>query len=130
MFYLSSYLSIFFNYYYFWLGIFQKQVSCYVVSFALFSQNTVVIYFFVLSRATILVELEMDGNTEPLNFVPGDHVGIFPGNSPELVAGILKHLPNAPPINQSLRLEFLSAYPGTEHLTVPNYIMEVLHKIA
>lgn len=85
---------------------------------------------FVLSRATILVELEMDGNTEPLNFVPGDHVGIFPGNSPELVAGILKHLPNAPPINQSLRLEFLSAYPGTEHLTVPNYIMEVLHKIA
>lgn len=67
------------------------------------------------SRATILVELEMDGNTEPLNFVPGDHVGVFPGNSPELVAGILKHLPNAPPINQSLRLEFLSdSYPGTE----------------
>uniref|UniRef100_A0A8C1JLN1 Nitric oxide synthase, inducible n=1 Tax=Cyprinus carpio TaxID=7962 RepID=A0A8C1JLN1_CYPCA len=60
------------------------------------------------SRATILVELEMDGSTETLNFVPGDHVGIFPGNSPELVAGILKHLPNAPPINQSLRLEFLN----------------------
>uniref|UniRef100_A0A8C1ZGJ5 Nitric oxide synthase, inducible n=1 Tax=Cyprinus carpio TaxID=7962 RepID=A0A8C1ZGJ5_CYPCA len=60
------------------------------------------------SRATILVELEMDGNTEPLNIVPGDHVGIFPGNSPELVAGILKHLANAPPINQSLRLEFLN----------------------
>uniref|UniRef100_A0A8C1A258 Nitric oxide synthase n=1 Tax=Cyprinus carpio carpio TaxID=630221 RepID=A0A8C1A258_CYPCA len=66
------------------------------------------------SRATILVELEMDGSTETLNFVPGDHVGIFPGNSPELVAGILKHLPNAPPINQSLRLEFLSAYPDGE----------------
>ncbi len=84
--------------------------------FALFSQNSIFIFIFlcVLSRATICVELEMDGNTEPLNFVPGDHVGIFPGNSPELVAGILKHLPNAPPINQSLRLEFLSAYPGTE----------------
>uniref|UniRef100_A0A8C2JNL0 Nitric oxide synthase, inducible n=1 Tax=Cyprinus carpio TaxID=7962 RepID=A0A8C2JNL0_CYPCA len=66
------------------------------------------------SRATILVELEMDGNTEPLNIVPGDHVGIFPGNSPELVAGILKHLANAPPINQSLRLEFLSTYPDGE----------------
>ncbi|RXN25944.1 nitric oxide inducible-like protein [Labeo rohita] len=66
------------------------------------------------SRATILVELEMDGNTEPLNFVPGDHVGIFPGNSPELVAGILKNLSNAPPINQSLRLEFLNAYPDGE----------------
>uniref|UniRef100_A0A8C1QE98 Nitric oxide synthase, inducible n=1 Tax=Cyprinus carpio TaxID=7962 RepID=A0A8C1QE98_CYPCA len=72
------------------------------------------------SRATILVELEMDGSTETLNFVPGDHVGIFPGNSPELVAGILKHLPNAPPINQSLRLEFLSAYPGTE----PSYLWQ------
>uniref|UniRef100_A0A8C1JL52 Nitric oxide synthase, inducible n=1 Tax=Cyprinus carpio TaxID=7962 RepID=A0A8C1JL52_CYPCA len=71
-------------------------------------------------RATILVELEMDGSTETLNFVPGDHVGIFPGNSPELVAGILKHLPNAPPINQSLRLEFLSAYPGTE----PSYLWQ------
>nr|AAX85386.1 inducible nitric oxide synthase form A [Carassius auratus] len=66
------------------------------------------------SRATILVELEMDGNTEPLNFAPGDHVGIFPGNSPELVDGILKHLANAPPINQSLRLESLSAYPDGE----------------
>ncbi|XP_057207744.1 nitric oxide synthase 2b, inducible [Triplophysa rosa] len=67
------------------------------------------------SRVTILVELEKDGNTEHLNFVPGDHVGIFPGNSPELVAGILKRLPNAPPINQSLRLEFLSdSYPDGE----------------
>uniref|UniRef100_A0A672P8J0 Nitric oxide synthase n=1 Tax=Sinocyclocheilus grahami TaxID=75366 RepID=A0A672P8J0_SINGR len=66
------------------------------------------------SRATILVELEMEGNTEHLNFVPGDHVGIFPGNSSELVAGILKHLANAPPINQSLSLEFLSAYPDGE----------------
>uniref|UniRef100_A0A671KNY3 Nitric oxide synthase n=1 Tax=Sinocyclocheilus anshuiensis TaxID=1608454 RepID=A0A671KNY3_9TELE len=66
------------------------------------------------SRATILVELEMDGNTERLNFVPGDHVGIFPGNSSELVADILKHLANAPPINQSLSLEFLSAYPDGE----------------
>lgn len=67
------------------------------------------------SRATILVELEKDGNTDHLNFVPGDHVGIFPGNTPELVCGILKHLSNAPPINQSLRLEFLSdSYPGTE----------------
>ncbi|XP_065136041.1 nitric oxide synthase 2b, inducible [Paramisgurnus dabryanus] len=67
------------------------------------------------SCSTILVELEMDGNAEPLNFVPGDHIGIFPGNSPELVAGILKRIFNAPPINQSLRLEFLSdSYPDGE----------------
>ncbi|KAG1929953.1 nitric oxide synthase 2b, inducible [Pimephales promelas] len=67
------------------------------------------------SQSTILVVLEMDGNTEPLNFAPGDHVRIFPGNSPELVAGILKHLPSDPPINQSLRLEFLNdSYPDGE----------------
>ncbi|TRY71240.1 hypothetical protein DNTS_014985, partial [Danionella cerebrum] len=60
------------------------------------------------SRATILVELEIEGSSEPLNFAPGDHVGIFPGNSPELVAGVLKHLSNPPPINQSIRLESLS----------------------
>ncbi|KAK2911789.1 hypothetical protein Q8A67_003922 [Cirrhinus molitorella] len=60
------------------------------------------------SRSTILVELKTDGNTEALNFAPGDHVGIFPENSPELVDGILKHLPDAPPVNQSLHLESLS----------------------
>ncbi len=60
------------------------------------------------SRSTILVELKTDGNTEALSFAPGDHVGIFPENSPELVDGILKHLPDAPPVNQSLHLESLS----------------------
>nr|XP_055052766.1 nitric oxide synthase 2b, inducible isoform X2 [Misgurnus anguillicaudatus] len=65
------------------------------------------------SCSTILVEL--DWNAKPLHFVPGDHIGIFPGNSPELVAGILKRIFNAPPINQSLRLEFLSdSYPDGE----------------
>lgn len=49
-----------------------------------------------------------DGHTEALNFAPGDHVGIFPENSAELVDGIVKHLPDAPPINQSLHLESLS----------------------
>uniref|UniRef100_A0A672RPE9 Nitric oxide synthase, inducible n=1 Tax=Sinocyclocheilus grahami TaxID=75366 RepID=A0A672RPE9_SINGR len=60
------------------------------------------------SRSTILVELKTDGNAEALNFAPGDHVGIFPENSPELVDGILKHLPDAPPVNQSFHLESLS----------------------
>ncbi len=55
-----------------------------------------------------MVELKTDGNTEALSFAPGDHVGIFPENSPELVDGILKHLPDAPPVNQSLHLESLS----------------------
>ncbi|CAM4539437.1 unnamed protein product [Leuciscus chuanchicus] len=60
------------------------------------------------SRSTILVELKTDGNTEVLNFAPGDHVGIFPENSVELVDGIVKRLPDAPPINQSLHLESLT----------------------
>ncbi|RXN16225.1 nitric oxide inducible-like protein [Labeo rohita] len=60
------------------------------------------------SRSTILVELKTDGNTDALNFAPGDHVGIFPENSPELVDSILKHLPDAPPLNQSFHLESLS----------------------
>ncbi|NP_001098407.1 nitric oxide synthase 2a, inducible [Danio rerio] len=60
------------------------------------------------SRSTILVELKTDGNTDALKFAPGDHVGIFPENSSELVHGIVKHLPDATPDNQSLRLETLS----------------------
>lgn len=61
------------------------------------------------SRCTILVELEVSSDKkEALNYAPGDHMGVFPGNSPELVMGILKHLPNAPPTNQSVQLEYLS----------------------
>ncbi|KAL2088551.1 hypothetical protein ACEWY4_015450 [Coilia grayii] len=59
------------------------------------------------SRSTILVELEQQSGAEPLAFAPGDHVGVFPGNSAELVTGILRHLTDAPPINQSLHVEFL-----------------------
>ncbi|XP_062873326.1 nitric oxide synthase, inducible-like [Trichomycterus rosablanca] len=58
-------------------------------------------------HSTILVELELDGGKDLLSYEPGDHVGVFPGNSPELVTGILKHLPNAPATNQSVRLEYL-----------------------
>lgn len=49
----------------------------------------------------------MDGGKEVLNYAAGDHVGVFPGNSQELVMGILKHIPNAPSTNQSVRLEYL-----------------------
>ncbi|KAI5626091.1 nitric oxide synthase 2a, inducible isoform X1, partial [Silurus asotus] len=68
------------------------------------------------SRSTLLVELEVDGGKEEvLKYAAGDHVGIFPGNSQELVMGILKHLPNAPATNKSVRLEYLSeSGPGGE----------------
>nr|XP_055056042.1 nitric oxide synthase 2a, inducible [Misgurnus anguillicaudatus] len=60
------------------------------------------------SRSTILVELKIDENAEALDFAPGDHVGVFPENSSQLVNGILKHLTDVPPVNQSLHLELLS----------------------
>ncbi|XP_024301210.1 nitric oxide synthase, inducible isoform X1 [Oncorhynchus tshawytscha] len=60
------------------------------------------------SRSTILVELERERSAEVMNFAPGDHVGVFPGNLPQLVAGILKFLPHMPPTNQCLRLEYRS----------------------
>uniref|UniRef100_A0A8B9J8A4 Nitric oxide synthase n=1 Tax=Astyanax mexicanus TaxID=7994 RepID=A0A8B9J8A4_ASTMX len=65
-------------------------------------------------HSTILVELEVHGGKDVLKYAPGDHVGVFPGNSPELVTGILKHLTNIPPINQSLRLEYLPDSRGTQ----------------
>ncbi|KAG9340584.1 hypothetical protein JZ751_021406 [Albula glossodonta] len=60
------------------------------------------------SVSTILVELDLagsEGGKGSLQYLPGDHVGVFPGNSSQLVTGILKHLPDAPPSNQSLQLE-------------------------
>ncbi|XP_018604029.2 nitric oxide synthase 2b, inducible [Scleropages formosus] len=58
------------------------------------------------SRATILVVLESEGDVEGVRCLPGEHIGVFPGNPARLVTGILKHLLDAPPTNQSLRLEY------------------------
>ncbi|XP_067102023.1 nitric oxide synthase 2b, inducible [Osmerus mordax] len=60
------------------------------------------------SQSTILVELEIETRNDFLSFCPGDHVGIFPGNQLQQVAGILKFIPNTPPTNQSLCLEYCS----------------------
>lgn len=49
----------------------------------------------------------MNGGKEILNYAAGDHVGVFPGNSQELVMGILKHLPSYPSTNHSVQLEYL-----------------------
>uniref|UniRef100_A0A4W4F125 Nitric oxide synthase, inducible n=1 Tax=Electrophorus electricus TaxID=8005 RepID=A0A4W4F125_ELEEL len=56
------------------------------------------------------ITLETVGGKQVLNYAPGDHVGVFPENSSELVTGILKHVTNAPHTNQSLRLENLPAF--------------------
>ncbi|KAM3936048.1 nitric oxide synthase, inducible [Leptodactylus fuscus] len=56
------------------------------------------------SRATLLVKLSSE-NSQEVEYLPGEHVGVFPGNQPELVTSIMKLLKDAPPINQDIRLE-------------------------
>uniref|UniRef100_A0A8C8H5I9 Nitric oxide synthase, inducible n=1 Tax=Oncorhynchus tshawytscha TaxID=74940 RepID=A0A8C8H5I9_ONCTS len=67
---------------------------------ALWLKSGSYIVILVSSRSTILVELERETSAEVMNFAPGDHVGVFPGNLPQLVAGILKFLPHTAPTNQ------------------------------
>ncbi|NXM79089.1 NOS2 protein, partial [Serilophus lunatus] len=56
------------------------------------------------SRVTILVKLSCETNQE-VCYLPGEHVGIFPGNQPELVHGIIARVKDAPPADQTVRLE-------------------------
>ncbi|CAH2219843.1 nitric oxide synthase, inducible [Pelobates cultripes] len=56
------------------------------------------------SRATLLVKLSCE-NSQEVQYLPGEHVGVYPGNHPNLVTGIIKLLKDAPPCNQDIRLE-------------------------
>ncbi|NXL89390.1 NOS2 protein, partial [Alectura lathami] len=56
------------------------------------------------SRVTILVKLSCETNQE-VHYLPGEHVGIFPGNQPELVRGLIARVKDAPPADQPVRLE-------------------------
>ncbi|XP_032056529.1 nitric oxide synthase, inducible [Aythya fuligula] len=56
------------------------------------------------SRVTILVKLSCETNQE-VRYLPGEHIGIFPGNQPELVRGLISHVKDAPPADQPVRLE-------------------------
>ncbi|XP_053313171.1 nitric oxide synthase, inducible [Spea bombifrons] len=55
-------------------------------------------------RATLLVKLSCE-NSQEVQYLPGEHAGVFPGNQPELVTSIIKLLKDAPPCNQDIRLE-------------------------
>ncbi|XP_030078359.1 nitric oxide synthase, inducible [Microcaecilia unicolor] len=59
------------------------------------------------SRATILVKLSCENKLQ-LQYLPGEHVGIFPGNQPALVNDLIKYLKDAPPSHQNIRLETFS----------------------
>ncbi|NXA50878.1 NOS2 protein, partial [Nothocercus julius] len=56
------------------------------------------------SRVTILVKLSCETNQE-VHYLPGEHIGIFPGNQPELVRGLIARVKDTPPTDQTIRLE-------------------------
>uniref|UniRef100_A0A8D0L3Z9 Nitric oxide synthase 3 n=1 Tax=Sphenodon punctatus TaxID=8508 RepID=A0A8D0L3Z9_SPHPU len=60
------------------------------------------------SRATILVSLDTAGQQE-LRYQPGDHVGIYPANQPELVEELMEYIEDPPPVNESVAVEILEA---------------------
>ncbi|KAK1328684.1 hypothetical protein QTO34_012259 [Cnephaeus nilssonii] len=58
------------------------------------------------SRSTIFVRLHTNGHQE-LQYQPGDHLGVFPGNQDDLVNALIERLEDAPPINQLVKVELL-----------------------
>ncbi|EEB12398.1 Nitric-oxide synthase, salivary gland, putative [Pediculus humanus corporis] len=50
--------------------------------------------------------LKIDFKTPNINYEPGDHVGVFPCNKPEIVNGILNHL-SVSDVNKSVQLQLL-----------------------
>ncbi|KAK2111536.1 Nitric oxide synthase, inducible [Saguinus oedipus] len=58
------------------------------------------------SRATILVKLSCEDG-QSLNYLPGEHLGVCPGNQPALVQGILERVVDSPAPHQTVRLEAL-----------------------
>lgn len=59
---------------------------------------------FFCSRTTLLVQLSFEGSQGP-SYLPGEHLGIFPGNQEALVQGILKRVVDCPSPHQTVCLE-------------------------
>ncbi|XP_019362213.1 PREDICTED: nitric oxide synthase, brain isoform X1 [Gavialis gangeticus] len=58
------------------------------------------------SRSTIFLRLHTNGHQE-LQYLPGDHLGVFPGNHEDLVNVLIERLEDAPPTNQLVKVELL-----------------------
>ncbi|XP_062424602.1 nitric oxide synthase 3 isoform X2 [Rhea pennata] len=74
-------------------------------------------------RSTVLVRLATSGQPE-LQYLPGDHVGIFPANRPELVEQLLEHVEDPPPADEPVLVESLEKdtsgrFPGPKASWVP-----------
>ncbi|XP_066492723.1 nitric oxide synthase, inducible [Tiliqua scincoides] len=59
---------------------------------------------FTSSRATLLIKLSCEANWE-VKYLPGDHLGIFPGNQKALIDGIIARTVDAPPPDEIIKLE-------------------------
>nr|XP_020655911.1 nitric oxide synthase, endothelial isoform X1 [Pogona vitticeps] len=71
------------------------------------------------SRSTILVQLQTEDQPE-MRYQPGDHVGIFPANSRELVEDLLARVEDPPPTEEAMAVETLEAgTEGVKRLWVP-----------
>nr|XP_056715766.1 nitric oxide synthase, brain [Euleptes europaea] len=58
------------------------------------------------SRSTIFLRLHTNGE-QGLRYLPGDHLGVFPGNHEELVNALIERLEDAPPANELVKVELL-----------------------
>ncbi|XP_030075624.1 nitric oxide synthase 1 [Microcaecilia unicolor] len=58
------------------------------------------------SRSTIFLRLHTNDHQE-LKYLPGDHLGVFPGNHEDLVNALIERLEDAPPTNQMVKVELL-----------------------
>ncbi|XP_067866663.1 nitric oxide synthase 2b, inducible [Heterodontus francisci] len=56
------------------------------------------------SRSTILVELSCKDSKE-LQYLPGEHIGVFPQNQDTLVNALIKRLKETPSLHQSIQVE-------------------------
>lgn len=61
---------------------------------------------FFCSRTTLLVQLTFEGSRGP-SYLPGEHLGIFPGNQTALVQGILERVVDCSSPDQTVCLEVL-----------------------
>uniref|UniRef100_A0A8D2QPY4 Nitric oxide synthase n=1 Tax=Zosterops lateralis melanops TaxID=1220523 RepID=A0A8D2QPY4_ZOSLA len=59
-----------------------------------------------VGRLTIFLRLHTNGHQE-LQYLPGDHLGVFPGNHEDLVNALIDRLEDAPPTNQVVKVELL-----------------------
>lgn len=92
--------------------------------YRLFFFKYVILFF---SRSTLSIELQGNDEKEALNYAPGDRIGVFPGNPPELVMGN-----TSPMLLQPIRLFNLNTFLSPALVTFllnPIHIKDITHPV-